>query len=58
MIFFPNPEMPCDVAVTGWTNLLGCESFDGDATLDAVQAFRDEFRGKAGDGPEAIPLDL
>ncbi len=58
VIFFPNPEMPYDIAVTGWTNLLGCESFDGDATLDAVQAFRDEFRGEAGDGPEAIPLDL
>ncbi|MEJ7875085.1 MAG: DUF3105 domain-containing protein [Solirubrobacterales bacterium] len=58
VLFFPNPDMPYDVAVAGWTNLLGCESFDGGATLDAVQAFRDEFRGEAGDGPEPIPLDL
>ncbi|MDQ2676459.1 MAG: DUF3105 domain-containing protein, partial [Actinomycetota bacterium] len=37
VLFFPNPEMPYDVAVTGWTNLLGCETFEGDATLDAVR---------------------
>ena len=58
VIFFPNPDMPYDVAVTGWTNLLGCDSYDGDATLDAVQDFRDEFRGPEGDGPEPIPLKL
>jgi Protein of unknown function (DUF3105) len=58
VIFFPNPDMPYEVAVTGWTNLLGCDSFEGDATLDAVQDFRDEFRGPAGDGPEAVPLKL
>ena len=58
VLFFPNPDMPYEVAVTGWTNLLGCDSFEGDATLDAVQAFRDEFRGPSGDGPEPIPLEL
>jgi len=58
VLFFPNPEMPYEVAVTGWTNLLGCDSFEGDATLDAVQDFRDEFRGPGGDGPEPIPLQL
>ena len=56
--FFPNPDMPYEVAVTGWTNLLGCDSFEGDATLDAVQDFRDEFRGPSGDGLEPIPLQL
>ena len=58
VLFFPNPDMPYEVAVTGWTNLLGCDSFEGDATLDAVQDFRDEFRGPQGDGPEQIPLEL
>ena len=58
VLFFPNPEMPYEVAVTGWTNLLGCDSFEGAATLDAVQGFRDEFRGPQGDGPEPIPLKL
>jgi Protein of unknown function (DUF3105) len=58
VIFFPNPDMPYEVAVTGWTNLLGCETFEGDTTLDAVQDFRDEFRGPQGDGPEQIPLEL
>ena len=58
VLFFPNPDMPYEVAVTGWTNLLGCDSFEGDATLDAVQDFRDEFRGPQGDGPEPIPLEL
>ena len=58
VVFFPNPDMPYEVAVTGWTNLLGCDEFDGDTTLDAVQSFRDEFRGPQGDGPEPIPLEL
>jgi Protein of unknown function (DUF3105) len=58
VIFFPNPDMPYEVAVTGWTNLLGCDTFDGEVTLDAVQSFRDEFRGPQGDGPEPIPLQL
>ena len=58
VLFFPNPDMPYEVAVTGWTNLLGCDSFQGDATLDAVQDFRDSFRGPQGDGPEPIPLQL
>ena len=58
VVFFPNPDMPYEVAVTGWTNLLGCDSFEGDATLDAVQDFRDEFRGPEGDGLEPVPLQL
>ena len=57
MLFFPNEDMPFEVAATAWTNLLTCESFEGDATLDAIQAFRDEFRGREGDAPEPIPLE-
>lgn len=54
VLLFPNPDMPFDVAATAWTQLLGCESFEGDSTLDAIRDFRDEFLGR---GPEAIPLE-
>ena len=54
MLMFPNAEMPYDVAVVGWRNLMGCERVtDLEALTAAVLAFRDEFRGK---GPERIPL--
>lgn len=52
MLLFPNPDMPYEVAVTAWTSLAGCNSFD-EAVLDVVRDFRDELRGK---GPEKIPL--
>ncbi len=50
---FPNPDMPYEVATTAWTQLMGCKSFEGDATLDAIRDFRDAYRGR---GPEAIPF--
>ena len=53
MVLFPNPDMPYEVAATAWTNLLGCDRYDGAATLDAVRAFRDTYRGQ---GPEAFSL--
>jgi len=53
MLMFPNPEMPYEVAATAWTNMIGCKKYDGAATLDAIRAFRDTFRGQ---GPEPIPL--
>ena len=49
---FPNDDMPYEVAVTAWTQLMSCDTFEGDATLDAIQDFRDAYRGR---GPEAIP---
>jgi hypothetical protein len=51
-LLFPNSDMPYQVAVTAWTNLVGCDVF-GERVLDVVRDFRDEFRGK---GPERIPL--
>jgi len=48
---FPNADMPYDVAVTAWTNLVGCETYEGVATLDVVRAFRDAYRGQ---GPEPV----
>lgn len=53
MIIFPNRDMPYEVAATAWTNMLGCRSYDGPATLDAIRAFRDTFRGQ---GPEAVAI--
>lgn len=53
VVLFPNPDMPYAVAVTGWTQLLGCESYEGDSTLDAVRTFVGTYRGR---GPEAVPF--
>jgi hypothetical protein len=54
VLFFPNDEMPYEVAVTAWTQLMGCKTYEGDATLDAIRDFRDIYIGQ---GPEgAIPI--
>jgi hypothetical protein len=56
MLMFPNDKMPYEVAATAWTQLMGCKTFEGDATLDALRDFRDIYRGN---GPEAgIPISL
>jgi hypothetical protein len=51
MLLFPNPDMPYEVAATAWTQLLGCPTYEGQRTLDALRAFRDTFRGR---GPESV----
>lgn len=53
MLLFPNPEMPYEVAATAWTQLVGCDRYEGPATLDALRAFRDTYRGQ---GPEPVQL--
>jgi hypothetical protein len=54
MLMFPNPDMPYDVAVTAWTQLMTCKKYEGAKTLDAIRDFRDTYRGL---GPEsAIPI--
>lgn len=53
MTLFPNETLPYEVAATAWRNSLGCDSFEGEATLAALRAFRDEYRGR---GPEPVPL--
>jgi Protein of unknown function (DUF3105) len=55
IVLFPNPEMPYEVAATAWTNLIGCDSYEGPATLDAIRDFRDIYRGQ---GPEDVPLHV
>ncbi len=55
MLLFPNPEMPYEVAATAWTQLIGCDRYEGAATLDAIRDFRDAYRGQ---GPEDVPLSV
>ncbi len=52
---FPDPDMPYDVAVTAWTQLAGCDKYEGGATLDVIRSFRDTYRGQ---GPENFPLNV
>jgi hypothetical protein len=47
---FPNPDMPSEVAVTAWTQLMTCKSYD-ERVVDAIRAFRDIYRGQ---GPEPV----
>ncbi len=47
-LLFPNGKMPYEVAATTWTNLLGCPTYKGAATLDAIRAFGAETWGKYG----------
>jgi 8-oxo-dGTP pyrophosphatase MutT (NUDIX family) len=55
MLMFPNEEMPYEVAVTAWTQLMTCDTYEGAATLDAIRDFRDIYIGQ---GPEAVPLSI
>jgi hypothetical protein len=51
LLFQNNTKMPYAVAVTAWTQLMGCDTFN-DKTFDAIRAFRERFVDK---GPELIP---
>ena len=45
--------MPYEVAATSWTNLIGCKTYEGQKTIDAIRAFAVKHYG---DAPE--PIDL
>jgi hypothetical protein len=47
-LLFPNREMPYEVAATTWTNLLGCRTYQGSITLDAIRAFGKATWGRFG----------
>lgn len=51
IILVPDPDLPYAVAVSAWTNYVGCTSYDP-LVLDVVRNFRDTYRGN---GPENIP---
>ena len=56
-LLFPNDRMSYEVAATTWTNLLGCPTYKGAATLDAIRAFGKQTWGKFGGEPaEAFPF--
>ena len=55
LILIPNPEMKSEVAVSAWTQLATCETYEGAATLDVIRAFTDIYRGQ---GPEYFPLNV
>jgi hypothetical protein len=50
-LLFPNDRMPYAVAATTWTNLLGCPTYEGAATLDAIRAFGIKTWGRYGGEP-------
>jgi hypothetical protein len=50
-LLFPNDEMPYAVAATTWTNILGCKTYKGRPTLDAIRAFGKQTWGKFGGEP-------
>jgi Protein of unknown function (DUF3105) len=50
-LLFPNEEMPYEVAATTWTNLIGCDTYKGAATLDAIRAFGKATWGRYGGEP-------
>lgn len=57
-LLFPNPDMPYAVAVTAWRSKLGCEEYQGAATLDAIRAFGTETFGRSPEPATSFgPLD-
>jgi Protein of unknown function (DUF3105) len=50
-LLFPNDKMPYDVAATTWTNLIGCPTYKGSITLDAIRAFGKDTWGRYGGEP-------
>ncbi len=50
-LLFPNPEMPYKVAATAWTHLIGCPTYKGTITLDALRDFARVNWGKYGGEP-------
>lgn len=50
-LLFPNDQMPYQVAATTWTNLLGCKTYKGATTLDAIRSFGKQTWGRFGGEP-------
>jgi uncharacterized protein DUF3105 len=55
ILLYPDPDMPYDVAITAWTNMVVCPHYNP-VVLDVIRNFRDTYRGN---GPEQqIPIHL
>jgi hypothetical protein len=50
-LIFPNENMSYEVAATTWTNLLGCNEYKGEVTLDAIRDFGKATWGRYGGEP-------
>lgn len=56
-LLFPNEKMPYQVAATAWTNLIGCKTYKGSITDDAIRDFGKETWGRYGGEPaESFPF--
>jgi hypothetical protein len=47
-LLFPNNDMPYQVAATTWTNLIGCKTYEGAKTMDAIRDFGRETWNRYG----------
>lgn len=52
-LLFPNDKMPYEVAATTWQHLMGCKTYEGAKTIDAIRAFGKSTWGKFGGEPVA-----
>jgi hypothetical protein len=55
-LLFPNTNMPYEVAATSWRNLLGCNEYKGDITLDAIRDFAKQRWGHGREPAEGFPF--
>lgn len=55
-LMFPNDSMPYQVAATTWTNLLGCKTYEGAKTLDAIRDFGLKTWNKYGGEINTFPI--
>jgi hypothetical protein len=55
VLLYPDPNMPYDVAVTAWTQMVACPNYNP-LVLDVIRNFRDTYLGN---GPEQqIPIHV
>jgi hypothetical protein len=55
-LLFPNSNMPYEVAATTWRNLLGCNEYKGEITLDAIRDFGKQTWGHGREPVEGFPF--
>ena len=54
-LLFPNPDMPYATAATSWRNLIACPEWQGQKTLDAINAFGVAHWGHGREPMEGFP---
>ena len=56
-LLFPNEEMRYAAAAAGWRSMIGCTTWEGPATVDAIRAFAETTWGKRGSKPvDSFPV--